>query len=111
MPALPFEKAGPYVVAAYIAFLAVLMIYVLVMAFKLVRMERELKNLHDVVAQRARAHLDEGVAISASERMVTANSEHVKISANERTETSKTPHTETTIAKPEPVAVTASDRD
>lgn len=55
MPALPLDHAGPYVAAAYITFLALILVYVFVMAIKLVRMERELKELHDVVAHRARA--------------------------------------------------------
>jgi hypothetical protein len=41
-PALPLHTAGPYVAAAYIVFLVVVLIYVAIMATKLRRTEREL---------------------------------------------------------------------
>jgi hypothetical protein len=44
-PALPLHKAGPYVAAAYIVFLAVVLIYVTIMAVRLRRNERELADL------------------------------------------------------------------
>ncbi len=37
MPALPLDDAGPYVAAAYLVFLALILIYVAIMASKLVR--------------------------------------------------------------------------
>ena len=53
-PALPLHKAGPYVAAAYIVFVAVLLIYVGIMAVRLGRSERELSELtRDVEAARA----------------------------------------------------------
>jgi len=53
-PALPLHKAGPYVAAAYIVFVAVLLVYVGIMATRLGRSERELTELtRDVEAARA----------------------------------------------------------
>jgi hypothetical protein len=61
-PALPLHTAGPYVAAAYIVFVAVVLIYVAIMARKQVRVERELRELRrqlavaeDEVEQRAAA--------------------------------------------------------
>jgi hypothetical protein len=44
-PALPLHTAGPYVAAAYIVFVAVILIYVTIMAVRLRRNERELAEL------------------------------------------------------------------
>jgi hypothetical protein len=52
MPALPLDDAGPYVAAAYLVFLALILIYVGIMAFKLVRIERELTELNELAARR-----------------------------------------------------------
>ena len=52
MPALPLDDAGPYVAAAYLVFLALILIYVAIMAAKLVRIERELVELSDLVERR-----------------------------------------------------------
>ena len=49
MPALPLHDAGPYVAGAYLVFLALILIYVAIMAAKLGRIERELVELSDVV--------------------------------------------------------------
>ena len=45
MPALPLDDAGPYVAAAYLVFLALILIYVAIMAAKLARIDRELTQL------------------------------------------------------------------
>ena len=45
MPALPLDEAGKYVAGAYIVFLALILIYVAIMATKLQRIERELRDL------------------------------------------------------------------
>ena len=60
-PALPLHTAGPYVAAAYIVFVAILLIYVGIMATRLGRSERELSELtRDVEAARsARDEADE----------------------------------------------------
>jgi hypothetical protein len=44
-PALPLHTAGPYVAAAYIVFVALILIYVVIMAFRQTRTERELRDL------------------------------------------------------------------
>ncbi len=54
--ALPFHTAGPYVAAAYIVFVALILLYVAIMAGKLSRIERELDELTDLAA-RMRARL------------------------------------------------------
>ena len=45
MPALPLDEAGKYVAAAYIVFLALLMIYVAIMASKLSRLQKRLTEI------------------------------------------------------------------
>jgi len=45
MPALPLDEAGKYVAAAYVVFLALILIYVAIMAVKLARIEREVTEL------------------------------------------------------------------
>ena len=52
MPALPLDDAGPYVAGAYLVLLALILIYVAIMASKLVRIERELVELADLVEGR-----------------------------------------------------------
>ncbi len=44
-PALPLDEAGKYVAGAYIVFLALIVIYVAIMAAKLQRIELELSEL------------------------------------------------------------------
>ena len=44
-PALPLHTAGPYVAAAYIVFLLIVLIYVLIMARKLIANSCELREL------------------------------------------------------------------
>jgi hypothetical protein len=48
MPALPLDEAGKYVAAAYLVFLALVVIYVAIMAAKLARLERDLGELTDL---------------------------------------------------------------
>jgi hypothetical protein len=55
MPALPLDDAGPYVAAAYLVFLALILIYVAIMAGKLVRIARELGELTQLVERREKA--------------------------------------------------------
>ena len=47
MPALPLDDAGRYVAAAYIVFVALIVVYVAIMAAKLSRIERKLQALED----------------------------------------------------------------
>lgn len=51
-PALPLHTAGPYVAAAYIVFVVVVVIYVGIMARRLRRTERELAELQAELAAR-----------------------------------------------------------
>jgi phosphatidylserine synthase len=58
-PALPLHTAGKYVAGAYIVFLAIVLIYVAIMATRLSRTERELVELRrDVEARREREQRD-----------------------------------------------------
>jgi hypothetical protein len=52
MPALPLDDAGPYVAAAYLVFLALILIYVSIMATKLGRIEREIGELSELAERR-----------------------------------------------------------
>ena len=53
MPALPLDEAGKYVAAAYLVFLALILIYVAIMAGRLARIERDLGEVTDLLEQRA----------------------------------------------------------
>jgi hypothetical protein len=52
MPALPLDEAGKYVAAAYLVFLALLLIYVSIMAARLSRFEREIAELAELAKRR-----------------------------------------------------------
>jgi type II secretory pathway component PulM len=52
-PALPLDEAGKYVAGAYVVFLALIVVYVAIMAAKLQRIERELRELAGFVETRA----------------------------------------------------------
>jgi hypothetical protein len=54
MPALPLDDAGPYVAGAYLVFLALILIYVAIMASKLVRITRDLGELNEILDRRDR---------------------------------------------------------
>ena len=56
-PALPLHTAGPYVAAAYIVFVALILIYVAIMARKQARTERELQELRRELAERQQLDL------------------------------------------------------
>jgi hypothetical protein len=53
VPALPLDEAGKYVAGAYIVFVLLLVVYVSIMAAKLQRMERELRELAGFAENRA----------------------------------------------------------
>ncbi len=53
-PALPLHTAGKYVAGAYIVFLAIVLIYVAIMASRLARTERDLTELRRDVELRRR---------------------------------------------------------
>jgi hypothetical protein len=51
-PALPLDDAGPYVAAAYLVFLALVLVYVAIMAAKLSRISREIAELAELAERR-----------------------------------------------------------
>ena len=55
MPALPLDEAGKYVAAAYLVFLALLLIYVSIMAARLSRFEREIAELAELAKARVQS--------------------------------------------------------
>ena len=57
-PALPLHTAGAYVAAAYIVFLLVVLLYVWIMARKLTRNTRELRDLRAQIQERDRGQAD-----------------------------------------------------
>jgi hypothetical protein len=61
LPALPLDEAGKYVAAAYLVFVALLLIYVAIMASKLSRIEREVVELAELVESRQDAAAPERV--------------------------------------------------
>jgi hypothetical protein len=52
MPALPLDEAGKYVAAAYVVFLALILIYVSIMAAKLSRIERDVVEIAERLEER-----------------------------------------------------------
>lgn len=52
MPALPLDAAGPYVAGAYLIFLALVLIYVGIMASRLARIDRELSEAMELIERR-----------------------------------------------------------
>jgi CcmD family protein len=54
MPALPLDEAGKYVAGAYVVFFAVILIYVVIMAVRLSRLEREIAELDELAARKER---------------------------------------------------------
>jgi hypothetical protein len=55
MPALPLDDAGPYVAAAYLVFLGLILVYVAIMAVKLGRIERDVQDLARTFDERVAA--------------------------------------------------------
>jgi hypothetical protein len=55
-PALPLHSAGKYVAGAYIVFVAVILIYVAIMAVRLTRNQREIAELKAELDRREREH-------------------------------------------------------
>ena len=52
MPALPLHEAGKYVAGAYLVFLALILIYVAVMAIRQARLQKEIEELATLVEAR-----------------------------------------------------------
>jgi predicted S18 family serine protease len=49
MPALPLDEAGKYVAAAYLVFLALLLIYIAIMAIRLAHVSRDVDELAELL--------------------------------------------------------------
>ena len=71
MPALPLDEAGKYVAAAYLVFLALLLIYVAIMTGRLSRLERDLTELNADAAARDEAREREQPKTSSSVAVVS----------------------------------------
>ena len=69
-PALPLDEAGKYVAGAYIVFLVLIVVYVAIMASKLGRMEKELRELAGFAENRASG---EAAASSSDREEVSAD--------------------------------------
>jgi type II secretory pathway component PulM len=67
-PALPLDEAGKYVAGAYVVFLVLIVIYVAIMASKLQRMEKELRELASFAEHRA-----EGETAAGEREQVSAD--------------------------------------
>ena len=53
MPALPLDEAGKYVAAAYLVFLALVLVYVAIMAVRQSRIQQEVEEIARLVEERA----------------------------------------------------------
>jgi hypothetical protein len=45
VPALPLDEAGKYVAGAYVVFLALILVYVAIIAAKIARIDRQISEL------------------------------------------------------------------
>jgi hypothetical protein len=45
VPALPLDEAGKYVAAAYVVFVALILVYVAIIAAKIARIDRQITEL------------------------------------------------------------------
>ncbi len=54
MPALPLDEAGKYVAAAYVVFVALILIYVAIIGAKIGRIERQVDELLTMVEERGK---------------------------------------------------------
>ncbi len=52
MPALPLDEAGKYVAAAYLVFLALILVYVAIMAMRQARIQRDVEELARLLDER-----------------------------------------------------------
>jgi hypothetical protein len=75
MPALPLDEAGKYVAAAYVVFLALILIYVAIMAAKLARIDRELAELADFAEEKQNPSADPPGADAGAERNARGEAE------------------------------------
>jgi hypothetical protein len=66
-PALPLDKAGKYVAAAFVVFVGVVVIYVAIMAVRLQRMSRELNELNAALELRERGEREAAAGADTTE--------------------------------------------
>ena len=52
MPALPLGDAGPYVAAAYLVFLALILVYVAIMAVRQARIQKDVEEISRLLEAR-----------------------------------------------------------
>lgn len=76
-PALPLHSAGKYVAGAYLVFLALLLVYVGIMAVRLQRTERELVDLRRELEARTSERASSGSSSSGAGHAETAEPERV----------------------------------
>jgi hypothetical protein len=57
-PAIPLHEAGKYVAGAYVVFLALLVIYIAIMATRLSRLDGELESLAELAERRSQEATD-----------------------------------------------------
>ena len=62
MPALHLDEAGKYVAGAYLVFLALILVYVAIMAIRLSHLQRDLDELLELAEQRDRDREEVGSA-------------------------------------------------
>lgn len=67
-PALPLDEAGRYVAAAYVVFMVLIVVYLAIMAAKLQRIERELRELAGFAEQGGHEDTREDASISDPSR-------------------------------------------
>ena len=83
-PALPLHTAGKYVAGAYIVFLALVLVYVAIMASRLARTERDLSELQrDVELRRTGSDPADG-SVGSSGSVGSGGSDHPDLSDRER---------------------------
>jgi hypothetical protein len=70
-PALPLHEAGKYVAGAYIVLIAMILVYVAIMAVRLSRIERDLGELLEVADREGQAP-PAGAAIDAERESAPA---------------------------------------
>ncbi|HEX6455514.1 MAG TPA: hypothetical protein VF009_03230 [Solirubrobacterales bacterium] len=58
-PALPLDEAGKYVAGAYVVFVVLLVVYVGIMAAKLQRIERDLREVAAIAEERKAGEREE----------------------------------------------------
>jgi predicted S18 family serine protease len=73
MPALPLDEAGKYVAAAYLVFLALILIYVAIMAVRLSNLERDVRELAEL-AERELADEPDREAVRSRDSAETVTS-------------------------------------